>query len=123
MLRSIAICSLAVALAACGSGADQPAPAEPTTTTATSKEAMSPREAYQQACAGCHDQGINGAPKTGDPEAWADRSPVWEAVLIEHANMGFLGMPAGGVDGLSEAEIASAAEYMLGLTHPEAPPD
>lgn len=81
-------------------------------------------QAYEQACAGCHEEGLDGAPRSGDPEAWADRSMLWEAVLFEHANKGYLAMPAkGGDQSLDDATVARAAEYMLTLTFPDAPKD
>ena len=77
------------------------------------------RTAYQQACATCHEQGVNNAPWTGRAEDWADRSKLWEAVLFEHADKGYLSMPAkGGNSALSEYEVETAAEYMLGLVYP-----
>ena len=87
-------------------------------------ETLSGVTAYKKACATCHEQGLDNAPKTGDREAWADRSWLWEAILVEHARQGYLGMPAQG-DGvqLSDREISLAAEYMLRQVHPEAPPD
>ena len=81
------------------------------------------KQAYDQACAGCHEEGIDGAPKTGDRDAWAGRSWLWEAVLFEHAKDGYLTMPArGGEESLDDATVEMAAEYMLTLTFPDAPP-
>ena len=85
---------------------------------------LSGLEAYEQTCAGCHEEGLDGAPQTGDPDAWAGRSMLWEAVLFEHANSGYLDMPAkGGDPSLDDATVARAAEYMLSLTFPDAPKD
>jgi cytochrome c5 len=81
-------------------------------------------EAYQLACARCHEQGENGAPRTGDAAAWAGRSPLWEAVLFEHAKKGYGNMPAkGGNESLDDAVVERAAEYMLRQVYPDAPPD
>ena len=81
------------------------------------------RQAYEDVCAKCHEEGIDGAPKTGDPEAWAGRSWLWEAVLFEHAKDGYLAMPAkGGEETLDDATVEMAAEYMLTLTFPDATP-
>lgn len=80
--------------------------------------------AYEKVCAECHDQGLDGAPIVGNQEDWAGRSWLWEAILVEHAKQGFLGMPAQGETTLlSNAEISLAAEYMLRQVHPEVPPD
>lgn len=77
-----------------------------------------------RACAGCHDEGLNGAPAVGDRETWADRSSLWVAVLEEHAKEGYLDMPArGGDPALSDGEVAATTEYMLSLTHPDRPID
>jgi len=82
------------------------------------------KRAYTAACAKCHDSGINGAPVTGKTGSWTDRSHLWEAVLFEHANKGYLKMPAkGGNEGMSEYEVDAAAEYMLTVSHPEFPAD
>lgn len=86
--------------------------------------ALTGSEAYEQACASCHEDGVDGAPRTGDPAAWSGRSPLWEAVLIEHANKGYGKMPAKGGDAtLDDAAVARAAEYMLTQTFPDVPKD
>jgi len=86
--------------------------------------ALTGAAAYERACARCHDKGRDDAPITGDAAAWAGRSWLWEAVLVEHAKQGFLGMPAqGDTKKLSDAEISLAAEYMLRQAYPNLPPD
>ena len=79
---------------------------------------------YQAACASCHDTGVEGAPVTDRPADWQNRSNLWEAVLLEHANKGYMDMPAkgGGAD-LSEYDVDVAAEYMLNIAHPDLPRD
>lgn len=100
-------------------------PAPPTDT--PSAEAGAPllgKAAYERVCGDCHDRGLDGAPRVGDRAAWAGRSPLWEAVLYEHAKQGYLDMPAmGGATDLRNSEVEAAAEYMLSLTHPELAPD
>ena len=82
------------------------------------------RKAYEAVCAECHETGLKGAPRTGHAEDWENRSDLWEAILFEHANNGFLAMPAkGGEKNLPEYSVDAAAEYMLSLTHPELPRD
>lgn len=82
------------------------------------------RKAYEAVCAECHEAGLKGAPRTGNAEDWEGRSDLWEAVLFEHANDGYLTMPAkGGEKNLAEYSVDAAAEYMLSITHPEIPPD
>ena len=89
-----------------------------------SQRAEDGRRVYMSACAHCHDSGVNGAPITGQTKDWADRSHLWEAVLFEHANQGFLRMPSkGGNQDLSGYDVGVAAEYMLNVSHPDLPTD
>lgn len=107
MLRRVAAVCVLGMLAACHAD-DTQAP-------------LTGQQAYAQACADCHAAGLDGAPRTGEPEDWADRSMLWEAVLFEHANKGYLEMPAkGGDPSLDDAAVARAAEYMLTQTFPDA---
>ena len=78
------------------------------------------KKVYENTCASCHESGANGAPSTHNSEEWIDRSSLWESVLLEHANEGFLEMPAkGGNPQLTEYDMGVAAEYMLNISHPE----
>jgi cytochrome c5 len=122
MNRSIASLFLVWLLAGCaesGTGElaqSQPKPAE------TDSALKIGKRAYEDVCAGCHEEGINGAPKTGDRADWEGRSWLWEAVLFEHATDGFNEMPAKGGDSqLDEATVTKAAEYMMWLVYPEEP--
>lgn len=82
------------------------------------------RETYQWACASCHDEGTETAPAIGDRDAWSTRSPLWEAILFEHAKSGYLDMPAkGGKTELTERAVEAAGEFMLCETFPELPRD
>ena len=82
------------------------------------------RETYEKACASCHDAGKDGIPARGDRESWSERSPLWSAVLLEHAKNGYLGMPLkGGQAELSDREVEAAGEYMLSETFSELPRD
>lgn len=82
------------------------------------------RDTYEKACASCHDEGKEGAPAKGDRESWGNRSPLWAAVLFEHAKSGYLSMPAkGGHPELTERAVEAAGEYMLSETFPELPRD
>jgi len=122
MLRISTLLAVAVLVVACDrAGNDQgpstspvvaPPPAEDTVQ-------LSGKQAYDQVCAHCHDEGVNGAPRTGDREAWVNRSRLWEAVLFEHAKDGYMSMPAqGGDDVLKDVTVEKAAEYMLSKTFP-----
>ncbi len=78
------------------------------------------RDTYGWACAACHDEGTGGAPVKGDRDSWTNRSPLWSAVLLEHAKQGWLDMPArGGHPYLSDRAVEAAGEYMLHETFPE----
>ncbi len=80
------------------------------------------KQAYEEICSGCHEEGIDGAPRTGYREDWEGRSWLWEAVLFEHARSGFEDMPAkGGSMMLDDVTVTKAAEYMMALTYPELP--
>lgn len=121
MLRLIPIAVLV--LAGCGESGNDAAPA----TTAPQVPGddtvqLTGKQAYDEVCAGCHDEGLDGAPRTGDQDAWSGRSWLWEAVLFEHAKQGYMTMPAKGGDAtLDDATVEMAAEYMLTKTFPDAP--
>ena len=108
-----------------GCGAKDPVDAgspEPVTEEITTTETawLTGKQAYEEVCAGCHEEGLHGAPRTGDRAAWDERSWLWEAVLFEHARTGYGDMPAkGGAEDVDEATVTKAAEYMLTLTYPE----
>lgn len=123
MLRVLMFLSLAIACTACGRQ-DRDEPALDAVGKRTYPVHLTPSVAYEHACAECHETGKNGAPRTGDRDAWAGRSSLWEAVLFEHAEQGYFDMPAHGLDGaLSDDEVAAAAQYMLEITHPDQPRD
>ena len=80
--------------------------------------------AYLEHCAGCHEQGMFGAPREGEPQDWESRSSLWQAVLMEHAKQGYFDMPArGGKTNLPDETVDAAAEYMLEMTFPDRPKD
>lgn len=73
---------------------------------------------YNTACAACHNAGIAGAPKLGDPDGWAPRITQGMDTLIEHAIQGYQGeagvMPAkGGNPSLSDEEVSAAVQFMV----------
>jgi cytochrome c5 len=80
--------------------------------------------AYLQYCARCHEEGMFGAPRRGQPQDWQSRSRLWQAVLMEHAKEGYLDMPArGGTMDLPDEVVSAAAEYMLEQTFCDMPCD
>ena len=123
MLRVLMFLSLAFVCVACQQ-ADRETPAAASAGEQGIAVHVTPSVAYEHACADCHETGKDGAPRTGDPASWADRSSLWEAVLFEHAEKGYFKMPAHGLDGrFSDEEVAAAAQYMLEITHPDRPRD
>jgi len=124
LLLLISICLLAIACEQPEDNQVSVGDAEMAEAMIETTETLSGAAAYRKACARCHDDGRDDAPITGDQTAWAGRSWLWEAVLVEHAKQGFLGMPAQGeTRKLSDAEISLAAEYMMRQVYPEVPPD
>lgn len=123
MKRYIVSLMVLLLLAGCSQkGSDEVALPEPIAEEITTTETawLTGKQAYEEVCAGCHEEGLHGAPRTGDRAAWDERSWLWEAVLFEHARTGYGDMPAkGGAEDLDEATITKAAEYMLTLTYPE----
>lgn len=88
--------------------------------TAPSERLVDGEKSYRAICASCHDSGTDGAPVTANREDWKERSHLWEAVLFEHAEKGYIKMPAmGGSDYATEYDVDAAAEYMLTITHPD----
>ena len=123
MPRILMLFALAVLCAACRQSDTDLPPASGSGEQAVPVH-ITPAIAYEHACADCHETGKDNAPRTGDPDAWAGRSALWEAVLFEHAQKGYFNMPAHGLDGrFSDAEVAAAAQYMLEITHPDRPRD
>ena len=126
MFRILAPFALAAILTACGQANDPERPATSQVVAPPPAEntmQLTGKQAYEQVCAQCHDEGVDGAPKIGDREAWTGRSWLWEAVLFEHAKDGFMAMPAqGGEEALDDAIVEMAAEYMLAKTYPDVMP-
>jgi cytochrome c5 len=73
---------------------------------------------YNESCQSCHAEGIAGAPKLGDKDAWADRIAQGMETLNSNSINGFTGktgmMPAkGGNAALSDDEVKAAVAYMV----------
>jgi cytochrome c5 len=65
-------------------------------------------------CAQCHATGVQGAPRIGDREAWANRAKQGLATLTHHALDGIRDMPAhGGDSSLSDLMVRRAIVYMV----------
>lgn len=80
-------------------------------------ETVEGKPGYDKGCAICHNSGVAGAPKLGDPEAWREPLAKGMGALYKSALEGTpRGMPArGGVDGrsLTDNEVKDAVNYMV----------
>jgi cytochrome c5 len=77
-------------------------------------------EVYEAACKACHGLGIAGAPKAGDPAAWAPRKAKGVNTLYDHALKGFTGTagvmpPKGGRTDVDDALIKAAVDHMVAM--------
>ena len=123
MWRNFFLLASSFCLFACGADqADTPQTELSAESLSSQNASMSGQEIYEISCGTCHDLGVDGAPVTSNPADWEDRSPLWQAVLMEHADAGYLDMPAkGGYGELSDAQVDEAVLYMLGITFPNRP--
>ncbi|MGH8624454.1 MAG: c-type cytochrome [Gammaproteobacteria bacterium] len=76
------------------------------------------KKTYDEACTVCHGTGAAGAPKLGDPDAWAARVAQGVETLYDHAINGFQGKagimpPKGGRVDLDDSAIKAAVDYIL----------
>lgn len=92
--------------------------------TTANNGAIDGEAAFLENCAGCHEDGAQGAPRIGAPAEWEFRSSLWQAILMEHAKQGYYDMPArGGKPDLPDEVVDAAVEYMLETTFPGQPKD
>lgn len=70
---------------------------------------------YDKTCSVCHAAGVANAPKLGDKAAWAPRAATGKEALVASVVKGKGAMPpkAGNAQ-LTDDEIKSAVEFMLG---------
>ncbi len=68
---------------------------------------------YESNCQVCHAAGLLDAPKYGDTAAWTARLTKDKKTLYMHSAKGFNKMPAQAVDGVTEAQVKAAVDYML----------
>src|SRR5262245_6497663 len=82
--------------------------------TSTEMRERTGKEVVDKGCASCHANGVNGAPKIGDREAWIPRMSKGLNTLVRSAVHGHGAMPArGGMADLSDREIESAIVHMF----------
>ena len=68
---------------------------------------------YESNCKVCHDAGLLNAPKYGDKMAWSTRLTKDKETLYMHSAKGFNKMPAQAVNGVTDAQVKAAVDYML----------
>jgi cytochrome c5 len=73
---------------------------------------------YEKNCIACHGDGVAGAPKIGDAEAWKERLPKGLEAMVTTVIEGVQGYsgampPRGGNPSLSDDQIRSAVQYMV----------
>lgn len=91
-------------------------PAEETAATAAPEVELAAdagKVLYEKQCKTCHESGLVGAPKYGNKEAWAPHIAKDKATLYEHSAKGFNKMPPQAVNGVTEAQVHAAVDYML----------
>jgi len=71
---------------------------------------------YEANCAGCHADGIAGAPIVGDAEQWTDVIAQGRETVISNAINGKGAMPPKGGADLSDEKIAEIVDYMINLS-------
>ena len=80
----------------------------------TKPSARSGEQVVKAQCSKCHQDGLNGAPRIGDREAWTPRFSKGLDTLVRSAIGGHGGMPArGGKADLTDAELRNAITYMF----------
>jgi cytochrome c5 len=90
---------------------------EPISTTAPPAQRTG-EEIVKAQCSKCHKDGVGGAPKIGDLDAWIPRLKPGLDVVVRSAINGHGGMPArGGMANLTDAELRSAIVYMFSQGH------
>ncbi len=79
--------------------------------------AMEGKAVYAATCTLCHETGLAGAPKKGNPDDWQARIKKGTPALYESALHGTAkGMPAkGGNTALSDADVKSAVDYLVAM--------
>lgn len=70
---------------------------------------------YERTCKMCHDNPGTGAPRSGDPEAWAPRLAQGRERLLDHTMNGYRTMPPFGLCmACNEEQFIQLIEYMAG---------
>lgn len=68
-------------------------------------------------CSKCHAEGLGGAPRIGDRQAWIKRASLGMDGLVRSAMHGHGAMPArGGIADLTDAELRAAVSHMVSVS-------
>ena len=97
---------------------EEEAPSHPWDWEPTDTALIAGREIYLAECAGCHNEGEEGAPALTKSKEWSKRMKQGLPTLFDHAINGFDGpdgeMPArGGTPTLSDESVRSAVRFMI----------
>ncbi len=81
------------------------------------KTPMSGEQVYKAVCVTCHGQGVVGAPKVGNRQAWSPLISEGYDDLVGSALTGVRMMPPkGGATELYDIEVARAVVYMVSMS-------
>jgi cytochrome c5 len=90
------------------------APSPVTTQSATEVQAVGGEKTYQTFCKVCHVNGVAGAPKFGDKEAWATRIAKGNDVLFSSVKKGLNAMPPKGTCmTCNDDDLRAAIKYLV----------
>lgn len=86
--------------------------------------AVDGKAVYEHNCVVCHGQGVAGAPKFGDADAWAPHIAKGMDTLYKDAINGFTGKtgtmpPKGGFSNLTDEQVKAAVDYMVENSKPK----
>ncbi|MBA2710644.1 MAG: c-type cytochrome [Tatlockia sp.] len=89
------------------------------TTAGVSKYKSNGKEIYDENCAICHEEGKQGAPKTGDKKVWEPLLAQNMDILIEKTTNGADHPKNGGCKHCTDGEIIEAIKYMVSRSKTE----
>ena len=91
-----------------------PAPAKPAAESKPAAGSAEGKAVYEKVCFACHAQGLAGAPKLGDKEAWGPRVKQGMNTLVQSVTQGKGAMPPkAGSPSLTDAELRAGVEFMV----------
>lgn len=111
-MKQLTLCILFACALAVTAGCDKPSP------TGQGVDPAQGERVYTQRCAGCHERGMAGAPRTGATEEWTTALERGIDTLIANSINGYRGErgfmpPRGGHAALTDAEVTAAVHYLV----------